>query len=135
MSRAFCKAVGEVHHGDETGGFRRTRHLVRLGVVFRERLFAHDMFASGKQRQRRRVMRAVRRHVGGRVKTTPGYGVFQRGEDVGNAMLIGKGFCAQRVDVDGAHQLHPVDRREMFGMVVGHAAGSKNEKTHGGPQR
>ncbi len=128
-------AVGEVHHGDEAGGLGRPGHLVRLGVIFRQRLLAHDMLARRKQRQRRRMVRPVGRHVGRRVETVPGDRVIQRGEDVGNAVLLGEGPGARGVDVDGADQLDTLDRGEVLGMAVGHATRSKNKKTHRFPQR
>jgi hypothetical protein len=77
--------------------FGRARHLVRLGVVFRQRLFAHDVFARRQQRQRRRMMRAVGRHVGGRVEIT--FQAIASSSDVktlGMPCVIGEGFGAQR---------------------------------------
>jgi hypothetical protein len=128
-------AIGEVDHRDEAGGLRGAGHLVRFGIAFRQRLLAHHMLARRQQRQRRRMVRAVGRDIGGRIEAIPGNGLLQRREDMGYAMRIRESLGAHGIHVDGADQFDAVDRSKVLGMAVGHAAGSKNKKTHHRPQR
>ena len=65
-------AVGQVDHVDEAGRFGGLGHRQRVGMVRRQRLFAEHVLAGGQQRQRRRLVDAVRRDVDGRVELAPG---------------------------------------------------------------
>ncbi|MCY1299956.1 hypothetical protein D9M70_495080 [compost metagenome] len=123
-------AIGEVHHRHQAGALGGVGHLRRLGVIFRERLFAQHVLAGGKQCQRRRVVRLVRRHVRRRVELAPGDRLVERGEGLGNAVLVGKGTRTLGVDIDRADHLDAFDFGKGLGMAVRHAAGSNYKKTH-----
>ena len=123
-------AIGEVHHIDDAGGFRRIGHLARLAEILGQRLFAQHRLAGGNQRHGGRMVDAVGRDVGDRVEIAPVERRLQRGEAPRDLVVVGELADAGRIDIDGADDDGALDGAEAAGMFLRHPTGTEYQKPH-----